>query len=158
MEDAGTAGTRKLDAALEAMAGNYSVAPAARNMLMLLAAIIAPLLVLILMRFLDKLMPSAAALAVSLALGLVLLAAVAEMAFGALRIGPGGIERQSPWFWRSWWLPRPAIEDLHVQRTDRGRYLVAEVRGGGRRRIPFRPGFAAGAALLEGGPGQGPAA
>ncbi|HMX16326.1 MAG TPA: hypothetical protein PKD29_05685 [Rhodocyclaceae bacterium] len=147
-------GTRRVDAALAAMAADYAAAPAARNMLILLAAIIVPLLVLILMRLLDKVLPSAGALAVSVALGLVLLGAVAEMAFGALRIAPAGIERHSPWFWRSWRVPRQEIEELRMERTGKGRYLVVAMRGGGLRRVPFRPGFAAGAALLEGGPGQ----
>ena len=150
MQDSKAENRATTDRVLEAMAGQYAIAPAARNMLLVLAAVIVPLLVLILARLLEKLMPSLAALVSALLLGLALLAAAAESAFGALRIGPAGIERHSPWFWRSWRIGREEMTDLRAEQTAKGRYLVIATRQGLERRLPFRPGFAAGAALLEG--------
>lgn len=131
----------RIDAALAQLSGEYRTAPATRNMLMVIAGFVVPLLVLIVVRLASGILPSLASLAIGGLLGLALFGLLVDMIVGALRVDAGCIERRSPWFWWNWRIARDEIAAVGVDRNGKGRYLVIETATGLRRRLPFRPGF-----------------
>lgn len=131
----------RIDAALEQLAGEYRIAGATRNMLMIIAGLIVPLLILIVVRVLGNFLPWVVALVVGGLLGLVLFCFLVDIIVGALRFDAHGVVRSSPWFWWNWRIARDDITVLGVIRAGKGRYLAIETSAGLRRRLPFRSGF-----------------
>jgi hypothetical protein len=141
MKEAMARDRTRIDAALAQLSGEYRIATATRNMLMVIAGLIVPLLILIVVRVLGNFLPSVVALAAGGLLGLVLFCLLVDLIVGALRFDAHGVERRSPWFWWNWRVVRDDITALGVIRAGKGRHLVIETATGLRRRLPFRPGF-----------------
>lgn len=131
----------RIDAALAKLTGEYRVAPATRNMLMVIAGLVVPLLILIVSRLLGSFLPALLALGIGGLVGVALFCLVVDMIVGALWIDGGRVERRSPWFWWNWRVAREDIAALGVVKDAKGRHLLIETVAGLRRRLPFRPGF-----------------
>lgn len=131
----------KIAAALDQIAGEYRLAPATRNMLLIVAGMLVPLLLLIVVRLLSNLVAPLPAMMAGGLLGLVLLGGVADLLLGVVRISPAGIECHTLWPWRRWRTTVDEIAMLGSEQTSNGRHLLIERTGGRVFRLPFRPGF-----------------